>query len=777
MHRRKWLHEIIWGVAALGIGVALVGMPTVVLTNVLQPSAFSFSSKVKEETAQAASLPVNIQPPSSESASTTQQPSDSYPSRTLGIKTPEIPKVGTAVVADLGEMMLRIYQDGVVEKEYPIRSKGKPGSLWETPTGVYSIKTKEERHFSSIGNVWMPYSMQFFANFFIHGWPSYPSGKPVAEGFSGGCIRMSDEAAREVFARVGKGTPVMVTNNTPASPTDGDNAALSFFAKDAFTSAPSISAENALVADVETGHVFYEKNASEQKPIASISKLVTALVSVEAVNQNQTVVISEGDVKTDGDAGDLRVGEEFKAGQLLWPLLLASSNDASTALSRTIGVNHFVSLMNEKARGLGLADTGFEEPSGLSPGDHSTATDLFRLSQYLWNNKRSILDITRERRHARWRNIHPFAAKDSFLGGKVGFTPEAKKTIVSLFTLPFGEFNERRTVAVVLLGSKDIRADTERLRVWARDNFLYGLRPSTALASAPRKESLVSEEPFSLLFAGDMMMNRGVEKKIKNAGGGDWNFPFKLIGYDLSNADITFANLEGPVSDQGADLHNLYSFHMNPAVIDAIKTAGVDIVSLANNHIGDWGRSALEDTMRRLHKAGIEYAGAGWNRVEALSPAIFELRGKRIGYLAFSDVGPTALAAGEATPGIALADLKTVQNATRLAAAQVDILVVSFHYGDEYQLEATERQKELAHAAIDAGARVVVGHHPHVVEPVEEYDGGIILYSLGNFIFDQYFSKETMSGMLVKIEFEGDNITATIPMPVTLNKDYQPVLE
>jgi len=776
MPKRKWLHEMIWGVAALGIGVALVGLPTVVVTSALQPSAPSFSPEVQKETAQAVS-PVSAPPPAGEASPASGQPSDAYPSRTLGVKTPEIPKVGTAVVADLGEMTLRIYQDGVVEKEYPIRSKGKPGSLWETPTGVYSIKTKEEKHFSSIGNVWMPYSMQFFANFFIHGWPSYPSGKPVAEGFSGGCIRMSDDAAREVFARVGKGTPVIVINNAPASRTDGDDTALSFFTKDMVASTPGISAENALVADLETGHVFYEKNASERKPIASISKLMTALVSVEAVNQNQAVTISKDDVKTDGDAGGLRVGEELQAGQLLWPLLLSSSNDAAMALSRTVGTNHFVSLMNEKARSLDLADTGFEEPSGLSPADHSTATDLFRLLQYLWNSKRSILDITRQRRHARWRNIHPFAAKDSFLGGKVGFTPEAQKTIVSLFTLPFGEFNEHRTVAIVLLGSKDIRADTERLRVWARDNFSYGLRPNAALASALPRESPVSEEPLSLLFAGDIMMNRDVEKKIKNAGNGDWNFPFKLIADDLSNADITFANLEGPVSDQGADLHNLYSFRMNPAVVDAIKTAGVDIVSLANNHIGDWGRSAFEDTMRRLHKAGLEYAGAGWNRAEALSPAIFELRGKRIGYLAFSDVGPAGLSAGEATPGIALADLKTVQNATRLAANAVDILVVSFHYGDEYRLEATHRQKELAHAAIDAGARVVVGHHPHVVEPVEEYDGGIILYSLGNFIFDQYFSKDTMSGMLVKVEFEGDNITATIPMPVSLNKDYQPVLE
>ena len=359
MLRRKVMHEIVWGVAALGVGAALVGLPTVVFTSAFQPSALSFSREVKKETAQAPP-PVSAQPPSGELFLASGQPSDAYPSRTLGVNMPEIPKVGTAVVADLGEMMLRIYQDGAVEKEYPIRSKGKPGSLWETPTGVYSIKTKEEKHFSSIGNVWMPYSMQFFANFFIHGWPSYPSGKPVAEGFSGGCIRMNDDAAREVFARVEKGTPVIVITGAPASRTDGDNAALSFFAKDPFAVAPGISAENALVADIETGHVFYEKNASEQKPIASISKLMTALVSVEAVNQLETVTISKDDVKTDGDAGDLRVGEELKAGQLLWPLLLSSSNDAAMALSRTIGTNHFVSLMNEKASSLNLADMSLE---------------------------------------------------------------------------------------------------------------------------------------------------------------------------------------------------------------------------------------------------------------------------------------------------------------------------------------------------------------------------------------------------------------------------------
>ena len=118
-----------------------------------------------------------------------------------------------------------------------------------------------------------------------------------------------------------------------------------------------------------------------------------------------------------------------------------------------------------------------------------------------------------------------------------------------------------------------------------------------------------------------------------------------------------------------------------------------------------------------------------------------------------------------------------MQSAVRQAKEANDILVVSFHFGDEYQQNPSKRQRTLARAAIDAGARIVVGHHPHVVQSVEEYDGGVIMYSLGNFIFDQNFSEDTMSGMMVKIEFEGDKIAAIIPMPITINKSYQPSLE
>ena len=134
-----------------------------------------------------------------------------YETRVLSQPSFSVPKEGPALFADLREMMIRFYRDGALGAEFPIVSKGKPGSLWETPTGSYHIKTKEEDHYSTIGGVWMPHSMQFFGNFFIHGWPRYADGRPVPEGFSGGCIRLSEEDAKRLFELATVGTPLFVT--------------------------------------------------------------------------------------------------------------------------------------------------------------------------------------------------------------------------------------------------------------------------------------------------------------------------------------------------------------------------------------------------------------------------------------------------------------------------------------------------------------------------------------------------------------------------------------
>jgi len=765
------------GVLILGAGIA--ALPVIGIQYVVKPASVLFDAEAHDDTGVASSKEDIIK--IADISFMDDRSQNTYATRTLDPTLLVPPSAGRAVVADLSEMMIRVFEDGTAIHEYPIRSKGRPGSLWETPTGAYTIKTKEENHYSTIGNVWMPHSMQFFGNFFIHGWPEYANGSPVPEGFSGGCIRLSKEDAEALFKEMDIGVPVLVISGTGTGiapdHNENTNTVFSYTGTDSFMPPPFLSARSAFVADLENDFVFFEKNPDEVRAIASLSKLMTALVSLEAINQFKTVTITNEDVEIYGAAGGLSEGDIFEAGELLWPLLLASSNDASYAIARTMGEHWFVSLMNEKAKSLGLTHTSFEEPSGLSPENTSTVIDLFRLTKHLWEDKRSLLIMTQERNHGAWRNIHPFASKDSFLGGKTGYIPEAKRTIIATFLIPFGEFEER-PVAVVLLGSDDIRSDVERLRLWVKNNFSYSYENDTQdnqFVLYTPVDDTHNNESLSLLFGGDVMLDRGIENIIEDQRY-NWMYPFEQVVQETQRADLAFVNLEGPVSDAGQDRKNLYSFRMNPASMNALLGAGIDVVSLANNHIGDFGREALEDTMRRLHRAQIAYTGAAWNSTELLEPTIRMVKGRRIGFLAFTDVGPDWLSADDALSGIAIASATYVEDTVRQASKKVDILVVSFHFGNEYEARPTKRQQLLARTAIDAGARIIIGHHPHTVQSIEEYRNGVIAYSLGNFIFDQNFSEETSEGLLLNVELTGNEITAVVPIPIGFSDTFQPFI-
>jgi poly-gamma-glutamate synthesis protein (capsule biosynthesis protein) len=155
----------------------------------------------------------------------------------------------------------------------------------------------------------------------------------------------------------------------------------------------------------------------------------------------------------------------------------------------------------------------------------------------------------------------------------------------------------------------------------------------------------------------------------------------------------------------------------------------------------------------------------------------------KIGYLAFSDVGPTWMKASDASPGILLASDPRFNEIIKNAASKVDYLIVSFHFGEEYKTIHNERQKYLAHKAIDAGAKIIIGNHPHVMQDTETYSTksctqgscvGFIAYSLGNFIFDQYFSEDTMQGMLLEIKLNRDGTMSINKNIVKLNKVFQP---
>src|SRR3989344_1684839 len=168
----------------------------------------------------------------------------------------------TFIEADLSAMAVRFYRDGALEKSFDILAKGKPGSWWETPAGLYRISEKAKNHFSSFGRVYQPFSLVFQGNFFIHGWPYYPGGAPVASTYSGGCIRLATEDAEELFSLAGVGTPVLVYESETAA----DNFQYRF-------ATPEVSATNYLAADLKNNFVFLRKNERDRVPVASLTKL------------------------------------------------------------------------------------------------------------------------------------------------------------------------------------------------------------------------------------------------------------------------------------------------------------------------------------------------------------------------------------------------------------------------------------------------------------------------------------------------------------------------
>jgi poly-gamma-glutamate synthesis protein (capsule biosynthesis protein) len=278
------------------------------------------------------------------------------------------------------------------------------------------------------------------------------------------------------------------------------------------------------------------------------------------------------------------------------------------------------------------------------------------------------------------------------------------------------------------------------------------------------------ERERTLLFAGDIMLSRGVGARM--AAKDDWTFPFHKVAETLRAADLTFGNLECPVSDAGRERGHLYSFRADPRALEGLTFAGFDVVSLANNHAYDWGPDALLDSIQRLEDAGLRVVGAGASDRAAHYPVIVDLDGVRIAFLAYVNIEPKAAAAGPEKPGVAWLDPDRVLADIRFARPLAHIVVVSPHWGVEYSPKPQRAQVELARQWIDAGADLVVGHHPHVVQPIEEYGGGWIAYSLGNFVFDQA-PPATRRGLLLRVTLRGKRIAEVTPIKTVIEPTFQ----
>lgn len=294
-------------------------------------------------------------------------------------------------------------------------------------------------------------------------------------------------------------------------------------------------------------------------------------------------------------------------------------------------------------------------------------------------------------------------------------------------------------------------------------------------ALKPTKNDVVK-----IFLVGDVMLDRGVEYMVMKYGNGDFKFPFLKIADDLKEADILFGNLEGPISDKGTKVGSIYSFRADPETIESLKFAGFDILSLANNHAFDYGRMALEDTFLRLKKIEIDYCGAGFSENESFSPIIKNVKNTKIGFLAYTNLGPAVWKANKENSGIAWLnenDFEKIKNNIKKAKEKVDILIVSLHAGEEYQKEPIQFQVDFFKMAIEAGADLVIGHHPHIIQKNEKYQNGWIFYSLGNFVFDQGFSKETLNSQMVEVLIENGKIKKTDVREIEINEFFQPEIK
>ena len=254
----------------------------------------------------------------------------------------------------------------------------------------------------------------------------------------------------------------------------------------------------------------------------------------------------------------------------------------------------------------------------------------------------------------------------------------------------------------------------------------------------------------TVIGGGDVLLDRGVRARITAAG--DSSEPFSGLVPLLRGADVVLANLECPLSDSGVLIHKQFMFRSGAAMAPFLRRAGFTVMSLANNHAYDCGRDGLMETAASLGRAGIEPLGAGSNQEDASRPVFIGPVGMRIALLGFVDVPLEGLLPLADRPGPAQAETQAVVRAIRAAREQADRVVVTIHWGREFRPLPTERQRDLAARMVEAGADVVIGHHPHVIQSIERIGKGIVFYSVGNLVFDQT-APACAEGLLVRCRF------------------------
>lgn len=254
-----------------------------------------------------------------------------------------------------------------------------------------------------------------------------------------------------------------------------------------------------------------------------------------------------------------------------------------------------------------------------------------------------------------------------------------------------------------------------------------------------------------ITLVGDIMLGRSV--MIRSLKINDSQYPFLKVAGELKKADLVFANLESPLVEGCPKTDSGMIFCADPALVNGLSYANIGVVSLANNHLANYGAKGIADTKRILTDAKIDYTGTG-------KLAVKQIHGTKFGFLGlnFVDREPSSL------------DLKTITDSKKL----VDVLIIGVHWGKEYQVSPADSQKLTAKNLIAAGADIIVGHHPHWVQDEEIINGKRVYYSLGNFVFDQMWSEKTKQGLAVELTFDGQKLVREDKLPVKITSIGQP---
>lgn len=256
----------------------------------------------------------------------------------------------------------------------------------------------------------------------------------------------------------------------------------------------------------------------------------------------------------------------------------------------------------------------------------------------------------------------------------------------------------------------------------------------------------------TIILAGDTMLGRTVTSESLDKHS-DPKHPFLKVSDELQKADLVFVNLENPIVDGCPRHYSGYKFCAPPEMLEGLVFAGIDLVTIANNHTKNYGEEGFRQTKRYLDDYGVSYVGSD-NFVS-----------KKVGDVVYGFLGFDFFSKNPAE-----ADYELVRKSAELS----DFLIVSVHWGQEYQSIANSSQNRWAEELVNAGANLIVGHHPHWVQNFEDIAGTPVYYSLGNFVFDQMWGEETKSGLVLKVIFEGSALKSIEHLPTYMSSWAQP---